>query len=32
MAGPDDRRRPKYLQIADALKDAIRPGQYGPGD
>ncbi|WP_431678555.1 GntR family transcriptional regulator [Kitasatospora sp. KL5] len=32
MASQDDRRQPKYQQIADALKEAIRSGQYGPGD
>ncbi|MDX2854532.1 GntR family transcriptional regulator [Streptomyces sp. PA03-3a] len=25
-------RRPKYQRIADTLKDAIRAGEYGPGD
>ncbi|GHH63611.1 GntR family transcriptional regulator [Kitasatospora indigofera] len=32
MANSDKRRQPKYQQIADALKEAIRTGEYAPGD
>ncbi|MFZ4204118.1 UTRA domain-containing protein [Streptomyces tunisiensis] len=31
MAATDD-RRPKYQRIADSLREAIRSGEYGPGD
>ncbi|MEE1753586.1 GntR family transcriptional regulator [Streptomyces sp. SP18CS02] len=31
MAQGDD-RRPKYQRIADELKQAVRAGEYGPGD
>ncbi|MFD7695069.1 GntR family transcriptional regulator [Streptomyces sp. NPDC059805] len=31
MAATDD-RRPKYQRIADTLREAIRSGEYGPGD
>ncbi|MFD7808625.1 GntR family transcriptional regulator [Streptomyces cellulosae] len=31
MATTDD-RRPKYQRIADSLREAIRSGEYGPGD
>ncbi|MDG9718673.1 GntR family transcriptional regulator [Streptomyces sp. DH24] len=32
MANTDDDRRPKYQRIADSLREAIRSGEYGPGD
>ncbi|MGW4020402.1 GntR family transcriptional regulator [Streptomyces sp. NPDC005009] len=32
MATTDDDRRPKYQRIADSLREAIRSGEYGPGD
>ncbi|MDT0436908.1 MULTISPECIES: GntR family transcriptional regulator [Streptomyces] len=32
MKGSDDDRRPKYQRIADALRDAVHSGEYGPGD
>ncbi|MFC8069029.1 GntR family transcriptional regulator [Streptomyces sp. NPDC057293] len=32
MAKTDDDRRPKYQRIADALREAIEAGEYGPGD
>ncbi|MYU23924.1 GntR family transcriptional regulator [Streptomyces sp. SID8352] len=32
MASTDDDRRPKYQRIADALREAIRSGEYGSGD
>ncbi|MBD9733914.1 GntR family transcriptional regulator [Streptomyces sp. H28] len=31
MPATDD-RRPKYQRIADSLREAIRSGEYGPGD
>lgn len=32
MANAADDRRPKYQRIADTLREAIRSGEYGPGD
>ncbi|MGV9893348.1 GntR family transcriptional regulator [Streptomyces tendae] len=32
MANTGDDRRPKYQRIADTLREAIRSGEYGPGD
>ncbi|MEU9217594.1 GntR family transcriptional regulator [Streptomyces sp. NPDC048376] len=32
MANAGDDRRPKYQRIADTLREAIRSGEYGPGD
>jgi GntR family transcriptional regulator len=32
MANERADRRPKYQRIADELKEAVRAGQYGPGD
>ncbi|MGZ3099923.1 GntR family transcriptional regulator [Streptomyces sp. H72] len=32
MASTEHDRRPKYQRIADALREAIQSGQYGPGD
>ncbi|MCW2902282.1 MAG: GntR family transcriptional regulator [Streptosporangiaceae bacterium] len=32
MATQGTGRQPKYQRIADALRDAIRAGEYGPGD
>lgn len=32
MASTDEDRRPKYRRIADFLREAIRSGEYGPGD
>ncbi|WP_018568755.1 GntR family transcriptional regulator [Streptomyces sp. PsTaAH-124] len=32
MATTDEDRRPKYQRIADTLREAIRSGEYGPGD
>nr|BFD84090.1 GntR family transcriptional regulator [Streptomyces sp. Xyl84] len=32
MATTDDDRQPKYQRIADFLREAIRSGEYGPGD
>ncbi|MEU6392860.1 GntR family transcriptional regulator [Streptomyces sp. NPDC046939] len=32
MANTDKDRRPKYQRIADALREAIQSGEYGPGD
>ncbi|WP_320778847.1 GntR family transcriptional regulator [Streptomyces sp. CRN 30] len=32
MATTGDDRRPKYQRIADSLREAIRSGEYGPGD
>ncbi|MFI7321613.1 GntR family transcriptional regulator [Streptomyces venezuelae] len=32
MAHTEDGPRPKYQRIADALREAIQAGQYGPGD
>ncbi|MFJ8543026.1 GntR family transcriptional regulator [Streptomyces sp. NPDC093586] len=32
MANTEDDRRPKYQRIADALREAIESGEYGPGD
>ncbi|MFD8899112.1 GntR family transcriptional regulator [Streptomyces ardesiacus] len=32
MAKAGDDRRPKYQRIADTLREAIRSGEYGPGD
>ncbi|CAM5436344.1 GntR family transcriptional regulator OS=Streptomyces tendae OX=1932 GN=GUR47_26010 PE=4 SV=1 [Streptomyces tendae] len=32
MANTGGDRRPKYQRIADALREAIRSGEYGPGD
>jgi len=32
MTTTDDDRRPKYQRIADSLREAIRSGEYGPGD
>ncbi|MEU5180481.1 GntR family transcriptional regulator [Streptomyces longwoodensis] len=32
MATTADDRRPKYQRIADALREAIESGEYGPGD
>ncbi len=32
MATQGKDRQPKYQRIADALRDAIRAGEYGPGD
>ncbi|WNI18708.1 GntR family transcriptional regulator [Actinacidiphila sp. ITFR-21] len=32
MGTPDAGRQPKYQRIADALRDAIQSGEYGPGD
>ncbi|MFJ8191131.1 GntR family transcriptional regulator [Streptomyces sp. NPDC096094] len=32
MANTEGDRRPKYQRIADALREAIRTGDYGPGD
>jgi GntR family transcriptional regulator len=32
MADQNSTRKPKYQQIADQLRDAIRAGEYGPGD
>ncbi|MYZ35972.1 MULTISPECIES: GntR family transcriptional regulator [unclassified Streptomyces] len=31
MVTEGDDRRPKYQRIADALRDAVRTGEYGPG-
>ncbi|WP_431043600.1 GntR family transcriptional regulator [Streptomyces sp. P1-3] len=32
MAAKGNGRQPKYQRIAEALKEAIRAGEYGPGD
>ncbi|MEV0120628.1 GntR family transcriptional regulator [Streptomyces sp. NPDC050703] len=32
MANTDNDRRPKYRRIADALREAVQSGEYGPGD
>jgi GntR family transcriptional regulator len=32
MGTPDAGRQPKYQRIADALREAIQSGEYGPGD
>lgn len=32
MANTEGDRRPKYQRIADALREAIQTGEYGPGD
>ncbi|MER5856328.1 NUDIX domain-containing protein [Streptomyces sp900105245] len=32
MAHADEDRRPKYMRIADFLREAIGAGKYGPGD
>ncbi|WP_333770431.1 GntR family transcriptional regulator [Streptomyces sp. IBSBF 2435] len=32
MGTPDAGRQPKYQRIADALREAIHSGEYGPGD
>ncbi|MBI0296911.1 GntR family transcriptional regulator [Streptomyces sp. PRKS01-29] len=32
MATEGNDRQPKYQRIADALRDAIKAGEYGPGD
>ena len=32
MGTPDVGRQPKYQRIADALREAIQSGEYGPGD
>lgn len=32
MATTGDDRRPEYQRIADSLREAIRSGEYGPGD
>ncbi|MER6448470.1 GntR family transcriptional regulator [Streptomyces venezuelae] len=32
MSSQGDTRQPKYQRIADALRAAIREGEYGPGD
>ncbi|WP_031026118.1 GntR family transcriptional regulator [Streptomyces albus] len=32
MANQGNGRQPKYQRIADALRDAIQAGEYGPGD
>ncbi|MFI0241961.1 GntR family transcriptional regulator [Streptomyces sp. NPDC016845] len=32
MANTDHDRRPKYQRIADALREAVQSGEYGPGD
>ncbi|AQS68940.1 GntR family transcriptional regulator [Streptomyces pactum] len=32
MAHTEDDRRPKYQRIAEALREAIQSGEYGPGD
>lgn len=32
MASTEDDRRPKCQRIADALREAIRSGEYGPGE
>ncbi|MEU0859271.1 GntR family transcriptional regulator [Streptomyces griseofuscus] len=32
MTTTDDDRRPKYQRIADSLREAIRSGEYSPGD
>ncbi|MER6167937.1 GntR family transcriptional regulator [Streptomyces violaceorubidus] len=32
MANAEGDRRPKYQRIADTLREAIRSGEYGPGD